>query len=104
VGAPVGQSLRRLVLVSSEQTAIRFCLPTQLLGKLAGPGLDAMCLQRGDGQSGRWDPRGFAARVVVPWNRTNQNVLGPSGDPYVSNPLRRPRVDDGLTQMSDREQ
>jgi hypothetical protein len=91
-------------LVNSEQTAIRFCLPTQLLGKLVDPGLDALCLQRGDGESRRWDPRGFASRVVVPWNRSNQNVLGPSGDPYVSNPLRRPRVDDGLAQMSDRDQ
>src|SRR5271165_609529 len=63
-------------LVNSEQTAIRFCLPTQLLGKLTDPALDAMCLQRGGGQSGRWDPRGFASKVIVPWNRANQNVLG----------------------------
>ncbi|HUB16627.1 MAG TPA: restriction endonuclease, SacI family [Acetobacteraceae bacterium] len=91
-------------MINSEQTAIRFCLPTQLLGKLIDPALDAMCLQRGSGEGGRWDPRGFAARVIVPWNRENQSVLGPSGDPYVSNPLRRPRVDAGLDQMSDREQ
>jgi hypothetical protein len=91
-------------LVNSSQTAIRFCLPTQLLGKLVDPGLDAMCLQKGDGGAGRWDPRGFATKVVVPWNRYNQSVLGPSGDPYVSNPLRRPRVDAGLDQMDDREQ
>nr|WP_294511539.1 restriction endonuclease, SacI family [uncultured Rhodopila sp.] len=91
-------------LVNSGQTAIRFCLPTQLLGKLADPDLDAMCLQKGDGEAGRWDPRGFATKVIVPWNRDNQSVLGPSGDPYVSNPLRRPRVDAGLDQMDDREQ
>ncbi len=91
-------------LVNSEQTAIRFCLPTQLLGKLVDPGLDALCLQRGDGSRGRWDPRGFAAKVVVPWNQGNQTVLGKSGDPYVSNPLRRQRLDDGLDQMADREQ
>jgi hypothetical protein len=91
-------------LVNSNQTAIRFCLPTQLLGKIVEPALDVMCLQRGDGAAGRWDPRGFSVAVIVPWNRTNQNVLGPSGDPYVSNPLRRPRVDYGLDQMSDPEQ
>nr|WP_294529712.1 restriction endonuclease, SacI family [uncultured Rhodopila sp.] len=91
-------------LVNSGQTAIRFCLPTQVLGKLADSGLDAMCLQKGDGEAGRWDPRGFATKVIVPWNRDNQSVLGPSGDPYVSNPLRRPRVDAGLDQMDDREQ
>jgi hypothetical protein len=47
-------------LVNSDQTAIRFCLPTQLLGKLTDNSLDALCLQRGDGSAGRWDPRGFA--------------------------------------------
>jgi hypothetical protein len=91
-------------LVNSGQTAIRFCLPTQVLGKLVDHSLDAMCLQKGDGGAGRWDPRGFAAKVIVPWNRENQSVLGPSGDPYVSNPLRRPRVDAGLDQMDEREQ
>lgn len=91
-------------LVNSGQTAIRFCLPTQLSGEITEPDLDALCLQRGDGSKGRWDPRGFAAQVVVPWNRDNQNVLGKSGDPYVSNPLRRPRVDHGLDQMADRDQ
>ncbi len=99
-GAP--QLLRDLV--NSGQTAIRFCLPTQLLGKLVDPKLDALCLQKGDGSAGRWDPRGFASAVIVPWNRSNQSVLGKSGDPYVSNPLRRPRVDHGLDQMADREQ
>jgi hypothetical protein len=91
-------------IINSNQVTIRFCLPTQLLGKLIHPELDAMCLQRGDGAPGKWDPRGFATRTVVPWNRCNQNVLGTSGDPYVSNPLRRPRVDDGLDQMGDREE
>jgi hypothetical protein len=93
-----------LDLIDSNQTSLRFCLPTQLLGKLADPSLDAMCLQRGDRLDGQWDPRSFATHVIVPWNRRNQNVLGRSADPYVSNPLRRPRVDHGLAQMADREQ
>jgi len=88
-------------LVDSKETGCRFCLPTQVLGKLADPKVDALCLQRGDGSGGRWDPRSFAVAVIVPWNRENQNVLGPSGDPYVSNPLRRPRLDEGLNQLSD---
>lgn len=91
-------------LVNSDQTAIRFCLPTQLLGKLTDSKLDTLCLQRGSGSDGRWDPRGFATKVIVPWNRANQSVLGKSSDPYVSNPLRRPRVDSGLDQMADRDQ
>ena len=90
-------------LINSNQTSVRFCLPTQLLGKLTDNTLDALCLQKGDGADPtRWDPRGFATRVIVPWNHENQNVLGPSGDPYVSNPLRRARVDSGLDQMADR--
>lgn len=100
--AQVSSGIRELV--NSEQTSIRFCLPTQLLGKLIDPSLDTLCLQRGDGTDGRWDPRSFAAKVIVPWNQNNQRVLGPSSDPYVSNPLRRPRVDDGLQQMSDRDE
>lgn len=93
-----------ITLVNSKQTAIRYCLPTQLLGKLVGPDLNALSLQKGDGTAGRWDPRGFAAKVIVPWNQANQNVLGKSGDPYVSNPLRRPQTDHGLSQLEDREQ
>ena len=101
-GAGVAPEIQELV--NSGQTSIRFCLPTQLLGKLIDPDLDALCLQKGDGGKERWDPRGFALAVIVPWNRSNQSVLGQSGDPYVSNPLRRPRVDAGLDQMADREQ
>lgn len=91
-------------LINSNEASIRFCLPTQLLGKLADHNLDALCLQRGDGSDGRWDPRSFAARVIVPWNRANQSVLGSGADPYVSNPLRRPRVDHGLEQMAHRDE
>lgn len=40
-----------------------------------------------------WDPRGFASRVIVPWVSANQNVLGTSSDPYVSQPLRKPRME-----------
>jgi hypothetical protein len=100
-GATPDASPEIISLINSDQTAIRFCLVTQLLGKLTDHGLDALCLQKGDGGGGRWDPRGFATNVVVPWNRTLQSVLGASGDPYVSNPLRRPRVDHGLDQMGD---
>lgn len=89
-------------LIASKQVSIRYCLVTQILGKLADHSLDIMCLQAGNKAPGQWDPRGFAAQVVAPWVRNNQNVLGSSADPYVSNPLRRPRIDDGLSQMSDR--
>ena len=79
-------------LMSSETVSFLYCLPTQLLGKLTDPGLDALCLQRGDSAPSQWDPRSFATNVVVPWVRDHENVLGTSPDPYVSNPLRQPRI------------
>ena len=81
-------------LIDCNSVSIRFCLPTQLLGKLADSKLDCLCLQKGDGESdSKWDPRGFATKVLVPWVMANQNVLGTSADPYVSLPLRKPRLE-----------
>lgn len=81
-------------LLGSGSVTFSYCLPTQLLGKLTDRGLDALCLQRGDDEDSdsQWDPRSFAARVIVPWVRENENVLGKSPDPYVSNPLRQARI------------
>ncbi len=81
-------------LIDSRSVSIRYCLPTQLLGKAVDPKLDCLCLQKGDGTlESQWDPRGFATKVTVPWVMANQNVLGTSADPYVSLPLRRPRLE-----------
>lgn len=84
-------------LVDSRVLSIRYAVLTQLLGKVADASRDLLCLQRGDAadaeESGRWDPRSFCASVVVPWVQRNRDLLGTSGDPYVSNPLRRPRLD-----------
>lgn len=81
-------------LIDSNSVSIRFCLPTQLLGKLIDSKLDCLCLQKGDGESDSiWDPRGFATKVLVPWVMANQYVLGTSADPYVSKPLRKPRLE-----------
>ena len=91
----VGDDTRDCIreLMSSEAVAFTYSLPTQLLGKLTDPLLDALCLQRGDeGDDSKWDPRSFASSVVVPWVQDNDNVLGRSSDPYVSNPLRQPHV------------
>ena len=79
-------------LIGSETVTFTYSLPTQLLGKLTDHRLDALCLQRGDNSESQWDPRSFAAGVVVPWVRDNENMLGNSADPYVSNPLRQPRI------------
>lgn len=80
-------------LINSKLVSIRYCLPTQLLGKVTDSRLDCVCLQKGDGtDESKWDPRGFSQKVIVPWVSENQNVLGTSGDPYVGNPMRIPRL------------
>ena len=95
--------------VDSSVVSIRYAFLTQLLGKYADPTRDLLCLQRGPRGpeaelSGRWDPRGFCTRVVVPWVQRNQNVMGTSADPYVNKPLRRPRLDVGMESLKNRQQ
>jgi hypothetical protein len=92
-------------LIESPTTSIRYALPTQLLGKLVDPKLDALCLQKGDAaDESMWDPRSFACRVIVPWIGENQNVLGASTDPYVSKPLRRPRLEAEPSNVKNRDE
>ena len=84
-------------LANSKISSIRYALVTQMLGKIADPARNLLALQLGEAVAGAWDARSFASAVVVPWERDNQQVLGNSPDPYVSNPLRRPRLDDGAS-------
>jgi SacI restriction endonuclease len=81
--------------INHRYVAYRFCLPTQLLGKLLDPHRDCLALQRGKRESaaGAWDARSFASEVVAPFNRKQENVLGASADPYVGNAMRVPRMD-----------
>lgn len=92
-------------LVNSSYVAIRYCLPTQLLGKLTDNKLDALCLQKGTTEDDScWDPRGFASKVIVSWVAENQNVLGSSADPYVGKPLRKPRIEESPRNVKGREE
>ena len=92
-GGEINPDIARLV--GSQYVSIRYCLPTQLLGKLTDPNLDCLCLQKGRGDSGsQWDPRSFSNKVIVPWSAENQSVLGTSADPYVGKPLRKPRLEE----------
>lgn len=87
----------------SGLVSIRYALVTQLLGKFASPSRDILCLQRGQSEgaesAGRWDPRSFCSKVIVPWVQDSDGVLGSSSDPYVSKPLRRGRLDDWNTPL-----
>ena len=94
--------------VDSSVLSIRYAVLTQLLGKFSDPTRDILCLQKGtqdlDEEAGYWDPRNFCTRVVVPWVQKNHSVLGTSADPYVNNPLRRPRLDEGMDALRDRKE
>lgn len=87
-------------LVNSDVSSIRYALVTQMLGKIADPARNLMALQLGEAVEGAWDARSFATAVVLPWERDNQQVIGKSPDPYVSKPLRRPRLDDDTSVRS----
>jgi hypothetical protein len=81
--------------VNHKQVAYRFCLPVQLLGKLTIPKLDSLRLQRKKDDPSDvtgWDARSLAGKVVAPFNQRQENILGTSGDPYVGNPMRIPRM------------
>ena len=93
-------------LINCNVVSVRYALLTQLLGKLADHGRDALSIQRGDAgtaeAAGRWDARSFCQANVVPWVAEAGQVLGTSPDPYVNNPLRRPRLDAGYEPRRDR--
>jgi hypothetical protein len=74
--------------VNSSTKTYRYVLPTQVLSKLADPSLDSRCLQLQRGGPGAFDARTIAHEVIVPFDQDNENVLGGSQEPYVSNPLR----------------
>lgn len=68
----------------------------QVAGKAADFDLDALCLQKGDGSAGTWEPREFAKRVFVPWHAGIGAPFGRSNDPYVNHVFRRPRFDEAM--------
>lgn len=93
-------------LINCNVVSIRYALLTQLLGKLSNPARDALSIQRGEAATaeaaGRWDARSFCQTNVVPWVAEAGQVLGTSPEPYVNNPLRRPRLDAGYAPRRNR--
>lgn len=101
-GEPDGEIDR---LVNSGVLSIRYAIMTQMLGKIADGNRSLLSLQLGTGESpGAWDARSFCTSVIVPWVADNHAVLGKSPDPYVNNPLRRPRLDEGTHQLRNKEE
>ena len=77
-------------VANSKVQSVRYAAMTQLLGKILDQDRGILCFQSETGKQGAWDARSFCSSVIVPWVADNQDVLGKSPDPYVSNPLRRP--------------
>lgn len=74
--------------INSSTKSYRYVLPTQIVAKIADPSLDSRCLQVQRGGAGAFDARTVAHTVIVRFDQGNENVLGGSSEPYVSNPLR----------------
>jgi len=78
--------------INSASKSYRYVLPTQLLSKFVEPELDCRCLQAARGGTSAFDARSIAHKVIVPFDRQNNMVLGGSPEPYVNNPLRYPEI------------
>ncbi len=81
--------------INHRQVSYRYCLPIQLLGKLTNSRVDSRSLQRGadDSDPSAWDTRSLGSKVIAPFVKEQESVLGTSGDPYVGNPMRIPRME-----------
>src|SRR5690606_24687256 len=79
--------------ITGATKTYHYVLLTQLLAKVVQPDLDCRSVQAGNfPYPGAFDARTIAHKVVVPFDKDNQNVLGGSVEPYVNNPLRVPGI------------
>jgi hypothetical protein len=78
--------------INSQTKTYRYVLPTQLLAKAVDPALDARCVQVASGLTKAFDARSLCHTVIVDFDRKNNDVLGGSPSPYLSNPLRIPAL------------
>ena len=86
--------------VNSEILSMRYAVVTQLLGKVEDHQRSLLLLRPIANNDRSWPARAFAKDVVVPWvSKNNLHVIGRSGDPYVSNPLRRASITSNLEQV-----
>ncbi|MCL4215613.1 MAG: restriction endonuclease, SacI family [Candidatus Hydrogenedentes bacterium] len=78
--------------INSRTMSYRYVLPTQVLAKSAAPELDCRVIQESAPLAGAFDARSLCHKVIVPFDRENECVLGGSKEPYVNNPLRIPAI------------
>ena len=77
---------------NSGTKTYRYVLPTQVLAKVVNRSLDCRSVQATSGLRGAFDARSVCHKVIVPFDRQNNNVLGGSAEPYLNNPLRIPAI------------
>lgn len=78
--------------INSTTKTYRYVLPTQVISKLSNPSLDSRSLQAARGKPGSFDARSMAHKVIVPFDQSNESVLGGSQEPYINNPVRVPEI------------
>jgi hypothetical protein len=83
------------VMRPGTQVSQRYALLTQLLLKMAIEAADSRQLTGFEEVDGAFSARTFARETVAAFEEVTRR-LGNSGDPYVSNPLRQPRMSDAL--------
>lgn len=80
-------------LTNSETKSYRYAILTQVLAKATNPSINCLSIQAKAGFIGAFDARSFCKNTVVKFERKYlENILGSSGDPYVSKPLRHEAI------------
>ena len=93
VAAAATADARVEALINAPLKSVRYAALTQILAKATNPRLTTLALQVDPADPASFDPREFCKQVVLPFERAQLALcLGASGDPYVSKPLRRPRL------------
>lgn len=67
----------------------KYVLVTALLAKSTNEDIDALSLQKGDGNNGRYDARSLCHKVIVPFETIKlPGCLGSSNEPFLNKPAR----------------
>jgi MoxR-like ATPase len=83
-------------VIGGRDLAPRYALITQTLVKLVLPDESPTRLSGFVDAPSGFSSRSLAKNAVVPFDVAHDSLLGGSGDPYVSNPLRREEIDESL--------
>lgn len=107
---PIRQDVYRLFDLRRPEVgvkALRYALLTQSVAVYICPNIDVLALQAGAPTASERvaiDARSLCKKAVVPFERNRlSGILGGSNDPYVSKPLRRPRIEPDAPAIRNRE-